>query len=758
MSAISLRAIALYPSSLVDTSYPTTAGIVGIVAANVNITTTAFGRSEGFVPPALGTGKDETFGEQRFAGNGGGGGSDGGDGGDGGDDVDAVEYVKQQRIRLFDILGDIDNRKNKVKLSRKEMDELTVQGLEVCYDLTERARVEKAVLDELIATYPKRVSETAINNPAILVVYGEFSVKESQLSVYANILQKAHDGIDGTGRSMTTAELGAALRKSLRGFYKKYCLQSDVTAKSKTAPNEPFTLGRPFRTTVFGTGRSICRVEVAVDNCIATARMLDTPVVEPTWTDYDETTGQGKNSPPVSPPPTTVLTTMQYHALDHEILVRDALLHIVEAGTAQNYNAMAKALNATGITTARKNKWYANTLKKALESWDYGSIEEFVAAYTDDPDDANDPNGEDDPPPATSAPVPTVPTTTTEAKGTDVKAPPATVPLAGNVDAAEIANDAGDDGSAAGDDHPDPPPASPAPTPLAPNGGGNDGRPAGYTNLALGPAPNMVVLESPATKDAMIAVLQVVSGIGLDTVGIEAADGEWKVWANDGIDKTVFMSGGCKITELIDVKFIISEIPGLLNALNASSEKIGLEFDDIRVFKKIDPSDDNSETIEVVKRRLTKIKIGRYIHAVDASGAPKAILKIDPKWTISTSIDLKCGGMSEFKKLISGVRNTHDRFTATNDGGCLAFNINYDYKHSASIPICPGEFSSGLSEHGWGVVQFKKLLKGIAALKVQTINLSIDAATGLLMIDLNKQLGQNEAAFFQVIIPGKIGT
>lgn len=502
MSAISLRAIALCPSSLVDTAYPITAGIVGMVAANVNITTTAFGRSEGFVPPALGTGKDETFGEQRFAGNGGGGGSDGGDGGD---DVDAVEYVKQQRIRLFDILGDIDNLRDKVKLSRKEMDELTVQGLEVCYDLTERARVDKAVLDELIVTYPKRVSETAINNPAILVVYGEFSVKESQLSVYANILQKAHDGIDGTGRSMTTAELGAALRKSLRGFYKKYCLQSDVTAKSKTAPNEPFTLGRPFRTTVFGTGRSVCRVEVAVDNCIATARMLDTPVVEPTWTDYDETTGQGKNSPPVSPPPTTALTTVQYHALDHEILVRDALLHIVEAGTAQNYNAMAKALNAAGITTARKNKWYANTLKKALESWDYGSIEEFVAAYTDDPDDANDPNGEDDPnPPASSAPVPTVPTTITDAKGNDVKASPASVPPARNVDAAEIVIVAGDDDSAAGDYNRDQRPASPAPTPLAANGGGNDGRPADGISPARDASSDMVVIANPATKDALI--------------------------------------------------------------------------------------------------------------------------------------------------------------------------------------------------------------------------------------------------------------
>ena len=385
-------------SSLVDTTYTTTTGIGGVVAANLNTRTTSFGRSGGFSAPAKG-GKGETFGEQRFTGHGGGGGSDGGD--DGGDGGDAVEFVLQQRIRLFDILGDIDNRKDTVKLSRKEIDELTVQGLEVCFVTTERARVDKAVLAELIATYPKRVSETSINNPAILVVHGEFNVSAAQLSIYANILQRAHDGIDGTGRAMTTDELGAALRKTLMGFYRKHCLKSDGTAKSKAAQNEPFTLDGPFRTTAFDGLDGIFIVRLAVNNGIAEAQKfnLETPVVEPAWAEYEETEADDANSPPAATsPPSTVHATTPPAALDHDVIVRQELAAIIRAGTAQNYNAMAKALNAAGITTARDKAWYAGTLKNALDRWGYGSVAEFVAAHADDTVVATVPNGDDDDP------------------------------------------------------------------------------------------------------------------------------------------------------------------------------------------------------------------------------------------------------------------------------------------------------------------------------------------------------------------------
>ena len=687
MSAISLRAAALSTSSLVDTAYTTTAGIVGLVAANVNTPTTAFGRSEGVSPPVIGASKGETFAEQRSRGNGGGG-SDGGD--DGGDDVDAVEFVLQQRIRLFDILGDIDNRKDKVKLSRKDINELTVQGLEVCYIVTERARKDKAVLAELISTYPKRVSETSINNPAILVVHGEFNVSDAQLSIYANILQRAHDGIDGIGRPMTTGELGAALRKTLMGFYRKHCLQSDGTAKRKAVQNEPFTFDGPFRTTAFDGLDGIFIVRLAVNNGVAEAQKfgLETPVVEGSLADYEETAADDANSPPAATsPPSTAHATTPPAALDHDGIVRQELAAIFRAGTAQNYNAIASSLNAAGITTARGNNWYAGTLKNALERWGYSSVAEFVAAHADDTVVATVPNGDDEPPPATAAPVPTVP-----------------------------------------DD---------------------DANPEAATD--------MVVISNPATKSALIAILQVVSAIGYQAVRVEAGRNEWKVWATDGINKSVFMSGGCNIIEPINVNFALSKIAGLLSALNASSEKIIFEFDDVRVFKKIDPSDDNSKTIEVIERQLVKLKIGRYVHAVDhVSSALKAQLKKTPAWTITATIDLKNSGIVDFAKYVNGVRSVDDKFTATlNDGG-LEFSINYDYKHSAVIPICPCEFTANSSNHGWKIVQFKKLLKGIAALKVQTINLFIDAATGLLMIEVNKKVGQNETVNLQVILPGKI--
>ncbi len=582
--------------------------------------------------------------------------------------------------------------------------------------------------------------------------------KRQRIHEWATALEIAHKfGWDD-------AELCKALVETpLKKFRKTYDPAPQNVAAGKNARRDGALAVIKLDAARDFTGRVVCYGEAD-----GSGRIKITEVA-PSGASLDAGAGGGGNDDPDTPPPasapvppvpeTSTDTTGKppsgaaaTPSTNNASTAFEALRRLLhEDDSITTLQAAADALNAADIATARGGVWYPASVRALIAKFGYVRIIDVPLRASDPDDDRN--------PPAAKAPVPTVLTTSTNAKGNGVKASPATVPPAANVDAAEIVIDAGDDGSAAGiNDNPDPPRAPSAPAPTVSNDTTNNGHTAGYTNLALGPAPNMVVLESPATKDAIIAVLQVVSGIGLDSVGIEAADGEWKVWANDGIDKTVFMSGGCKIIELIDVKFIVSEIPGLLNALNASSEKVALEFEDIRVFKKIDPSDDNSETIEVLKRRLTKIKVGRYAHTVDVSGAPKAILKIDPKWTISTPIDLKCGGMSEFKKLISGVKNTHDRFTATNDGGWLAFNINYDYKHSASIPICPGEFSSGLSAHGWGVVQLKKLLKGIAALKVQTINLSIDAATGLLMIDLNKQLGQNEAAFFQVIIPGKIGT
>lgn len=449
-----------------------------------------------------------------------------------------------------------------------------------------------------------------------------------------------------------------------------------------------------------------------------------------------ETSADGAGAPP-NPPPTTPAPSTNNARTPFEALQR--LLHDDDGIT--TLQAAADAMNAASIATARGGVWYPASIRALIKKEGYDRI-------TDVPSAAPDHDADPDPPPPSSAPVPPVPETSTDAKGIDVEAPPTTVPPAGNADAAVIVNDAGDDDIAGLDASANADEETAAPEQF-------NGR---APMISERPDANKAVIANRATKSALIAVLQVVSAIGFEAVRIEARGNEWRIWSNDGINKSVFMSGGCDIDEHIDANFALNEISGLLNALNASSEKITFEFDDVRVFKKIDPSDDNSRTIEVIERQLIKLKIGRYVHAVDhASRARKAQLRKVPAWTLTTTIDLKSSGIVDFAKFISGVRSGSDKFTATLNDDVLEFSINYDYKHSAVIPICTCEFNAHPSNHGWKIVQFKKLLKGIAALKVPSIKLSIDAATGLLMVEVNKQVGVKEAVRFEVIIPGKIG-
>ena len=439
MTTLSLLSTALSSAVFVEAADANAAAAVRHIPTNFTTVPTSFCPANDTSKSTKGGSKGEKFAEQTSGGNSAGGGDDGGD------DV-AATFVQNQLTKIEDAFDAIEGHGSQVRESREQVKLWTIDALVEAYKLTERARADIEVFAELERVFPDHVGQPARDNPAILVVNGKFkNVRKAQRSVYASILQIANGSIDGTRIPMTPKAFEVELSKGIRKFYNDHHKPTEQAAKKAatslnvtTQPTDDlFSLTAPFRTTAFGVDRGVFRVEITVENFMGTARLLNIPAVEPEWAKFEETTGGEKKQPEVGPVTApTALPIATDIGSDHDTTVQQALFEIVSATGITSLNGAVKALNEAGIKTARGKDWYATSLKNALERWNYSGMEDFIARYTGE---AVGPNGDDDqPPPASSAPVPTVPNTITEAKGNDVKASPATVLPAGYTDAAEI--------------------------------------------------------------------------------------------------------------------------------------------------------------------------------------------------------------------------------------------------------------------------------------------------------------------------------
>ena len=89
------------------------------------------------------------------------------------------------------------------------------------YVLAEKARSDEDFYKNLIRRSKQKTKGK--QNPAILVVSEKFHKSQATLSMYATILQLAHDGPNGLGRPMTRDELvGELTSTGYRNFYDNY--------------------------------------------------------------------------------------------------------------------------------------------------------------------------------------------------------------------------------------------------------------------------------------------------------------------------------------------------------------------------------------------------------------------------------------------------------------------------------------------------------------------------------------------------------
>ena len=281
--------------------------------------------------------------------------------------------------------------------------------------------------------------------------------------------------------------------------------------------------------------------------------------------------------------------------------------------------------------------------------------------------------------------------------------------------------------------------------------------------------------------------------LGLEYIRVEATKALTTIYGADGIDKTIFMKGTTKKpVKNLDGTFAIGSLPLFLNLTNDSEFKADgssafMVKEEVKIFKKIDPSDDDSETVEEIEERPSMIVFkdahGQVVNfrLSNPSMAPKAQLKNEPKWTVQFEMSFSDPKLALFRSRASQFKSVEDKFRAqvvqseTDPSvSFLKFMIGQDGGHYTEVNVYKFETSKkfDVGAHSWlldkvlNVLSFAKdcdsftlsIAKDSGLMKisfVQYLGTKIDSQ-GALCKDSDGDLDCDNKITYEFIVPGKI--
>ena len=257
-------------------------------------------------------------------------------------------------------------------------------------------------------------------------------------------------------------------------------------------------------------------------------------------------------------------------------------------------------------------------------------------------------------------------------------------------------------------------------------------------------------------KDILWSVSQVAKIIGFEYLRIETSETEMKIWGADGIDKTIFMNAVVVPKDTICGSYALSDFEALVPLLDDGQLVMNIVSEEVKVFNKVDPSNEDSVTVEELVSRPKFLVFGRCKHKLlNLSVAPKAQLKAEPEWTAKITLD-PASSFDQFKKHAVRLKKSADKFNALLEGQVLTFRIGGVEDHNVEIPVGVCSVFDGVARHSWIIQIFLNVLKCATALSAVSIDIAISAVTGLMKVAFIYRTPVGEEIAFAFIIPGKI--
>lgn len=261
-------------------------------------------------------------------------------------------------------------------------------------------------------------------------------------------------------------------------------------------------------------------------------------------------------------------------------------------------------------------------------------------------------------------------------------------------------------------------------------------------------------------RDELSSFVRNTAPLGLEYIRVEASNTSTIVYGADGIDKTIFMKAITKKpVKNLNGAFAVGDLALFLSLTNDSEFKtegasVRLVKEEFKVFKKVDPDDDDSDTVEESEERPARIEfvdangLSTSFRLRNAAMAPKAQLKNEPKWTATVELSFADPKLALFRQRASQFKSVEDKFRAKvsasntdKDVSFLKFTIGQEGEHYTEVNICKFKTSDGVEvgNHAWfidKILQVLSLTKDCDNFKIQ-----MSKESGLMKITFNQYLG-----------------